>query len=87
MRGVFVRVLHCTDDKELVSTQRERVTTHQLSRNIRKSLTHFFFFRGRNFVLPPIDGFSSRETPVQHNGGRNSAVSNLFLCYFIAFSK
>lgn len=30
-------------------------------------------YMGRNFVLPPIDGFSSRETPVQHNGGRNSA--------------
>lgn len=30
-------------------------------------------YMGRNFVLPPIDGFASRETPVHHNGGRNSA--------------
>lgn len=86
MRGVSVRVLHCTDDKELVSTQRERVTTPIVTKYTKK-FNSFFFFRGRNFVLPPIDGFSSRETPVQHNGGRNSAVSNLFLCYFIAFSK
>ncbi|KAJ7391677.1 hypothetical protein OS493_017374 [Desmophyllum pertusum] len=30
-------------------------------------------YMGRNFVLPPIDGFTCRETPIHQNEGRSSA--------------